>query len=162
MPLRQPCILLLWLCAALLVCVCPPFIHEYPPIPVVRPPCYYLRLHLICVRFLYLLEMLAWKSTSHLPMPCQPIILTRNKMKIQIWAYNSIFIQTRAIVNRHIFSSDRPSLPYRTSLSPCLSFMTTLIHGTNRFYFRFFIYQSFILLLGAFRIVFICKSYEPY
>jgi hypothetical protein len=143
-------------CAALLVCIRPLFIREYPP-----TPCCHLRLHLTCVHLLHLFEMLAWKSTSHLPMPCQPIVLTGNKTKKQIWACDSVFTQTRPIVDRHIFPSDRPSLPYRTSLSPCPSFMTTLIHGTNRFYFKFLIYQSSTPLLGAFRIVFICKSYEP-
>jgi hypothetical protein len=51
-------------------------------------------------------------------MPCQPTVLTGDKILKQIWACNSIFTQIRRIVNRHVRPSDHSSRPYRTSLPP--------------------------------------------
>jgi hypothetical protein len=61
---------------------CAPSICRLRPLPQPYvPPHYCLHLHLALVHPLDLLEMLAWKSTSPLPMPCQPTVLTEEKRK---------------------------------------------------------------------------------
>jgi hypothetical protein len=69
-----------WPCVPPTLRACPPFTRAHPPLQPCVPPRCDSRSHLTRVCPLHLLEMLAWKSTSPLPMPCQPTVLTGGKI----------------------------------------------------------------------------------
>jgi hypothetical protein len=133
----------------------PPQAHVPPPLAY-APLCCRSRRHLRCLRPVDLPKVLPWKSTSTLPMPCQPTVLTGGKIFKQIWACNSIFTQTRQIPNGHVRPSvtflygkfSPPSVIYDNPAQDNVIFITTkLIEGykleTSKFCI-FFIYPAFV------------------